>query len=180
MSMILYVTLGTHDIDIASFFYDAALAPLGYGRTADPDLGWLGWGPDYDNGVSLWLCPPFNGKSPSVGNGTMVAFRARSAAEVRAFHAAAIANGGTDEGAPGHRLNYEPGFYAAYVRDPDATNWPAFFIAMIRRRIIWPRNTGPQRVRLAQKTTTARQRHRSGGRWRQRQIPERLLARRPA
>ncbi len=119
MSMLLYITFGTQDIDIAARFYDAALGPLGYGRTKDPDQGWVGWGPDYDDGVSLWLCPPFDGQAPSVGNGTMVAFRAGSAVQVRAFYAAAIANGGTDEGAPGHRLHYEPGFYAAYVRDPD-------------------------------------------------------------
>ncbi len=119
MSMILYVTLGTQDIERAATFYDAALAPLGYSRTPDPDVGWVGWGPDYDDGVSLWLCPPFDGKAAKPGNGTMVAFRASSAAEVRAFHAAAIAHGGTDDGPPGVRLHYEPGFFAAYVRDPD-------------------------------------------------------------
>lgn len=127
MSMILYITLGTQDIAIAAIFYDAALAPLGYGRSADPDQGWLGWGLDYDDGVSLWLCPPFNGKAPAPGNGVMVAFRANSAAEVRAFHAAAMANGGTDEGPPGVRSNYEPGFYAAYVRDPDGNKLACVF-----------------------------------------------------
>ena len=127
MSMLLYVTLGTHDIDIASIFYDAVLFPLGYGRTKDPDQGWVGWGPDYDDGVSLWLCPPFNGQLPGVGNGTMVAFRAESSGEVRAFHAAALANGGKDEGAPGHRLQYEAGFYAAYVRDPDGNKLACVF-----------------------------------------------------
>ena len=127
MSMILYITLGTKDIDIASQFYDAVLAPLGYGRTIDPDQGWVGFGPDYDDGVSLWLCPPFNGQASTAGNGTMVAFRAKSAAEVRAFHAGALAHGGTDEGAPGHRLHYEAGFYAAYVRDPDGNKLACVF-----------------------------------------------------
>ncbi len=119
MSMILYVTLGTQDIDRAAKFYDAALARLGYHRAADADQGWVGWGPDYEDGVSLWLCPTFDGNAPTPGNGTMVSFRANSAPEVRAFHAAAMAHGGTDEGPPGIRPHYESGFYAAYVRDPD-------------------------------------------------------------
>jgi catechol 2,3-dioxygenase-like lactoylglutathione lyase family enzyme len=127
MSMILYVTLGSQDVEIASRFYDAALAPLGYSRSADPDAGWAGWGPDYDDGVSIWICPPFNGQSPTPGNGAMVAFRANSAAQVRAFHAAAIAHGGMDEGAPGVRPDYEPGFYAAYVRDPDGNKLACVF-----------------------------------------------------
>jgi catechol 2,3-dioxygenase-like lactoylglutathione lyase family enzyme len=49
----------------------------------------------------------------------MVALWARNWAAVEAFHAAALAHGGTSEGAPGLRLLYNPDFYAAYVRDPD-------------------------------------------------------------
>lgn len=127
MSMILYVTLGTSDIDRAARFYDAALAPLGYSRTPDPDASWAGWGTDCEDGVGLWLCSPFNSQSPTPGNGTMVALRANSPAEVRAFHAAALAHGGADEGAPGVRLHYEPGFYAAYVRDPDGNKLACVF-----------------------------------------------------
>jgi predicted lactoylglutathione lyase len=52
-------------------------------------------------------------------NGSMVAFGARSWKEVDDFHAAALARGGSSEGAPGLRPQYNPGFYAAYVRDPD-------------------------------------------------------------
>jgi catechol 2,3-dioxygenase-like lactoylglutathione lyase family enzyme len=117
--MILYVTLGITDLGRAARFYDAALAPLGYHRSIEADDGWAGWGPSYDDGVSLWICAPFDGNAPTAGNGTMIAFRANSAAEVRAFYAAAMANGGTDEGPPGVRPHYEPFFYAAYLRDPD-------------------------------------------------------------
>lgn len=127
MSMILYTTLGISDLDRATHFYDAVLEPLGHVRRTDADEGWSGWGPSYDDGVSFWICPPFDGSEPTYGNGTMVAFRAGSAAEVRAFHAAALANGGQDEGAPGHRLQYEPGFYAAYVRDPDGNKLACVF-----------------------------------------------------
>ncbi|MFM7444877.1 MAG: VOC family protein, partial [Tabrizicola sp.] len=62
---------------------------------------------------------PFDGNPASVGNGTMVSFLAQTRAQVDAFHAAALAHGGTDEGAPGLRPQYGPHFYAAYVRDPD-------------------------------------------------------------
>ncbi len=119
MTHILYVTLGFSDFARTARFYDAVLPPLDMARMADVDDGWLGYGPDYDHGVGLYLCPPFDQRGPTPGNGTMVAFRAPSAAHVRAFHAAALEHCGTDEGAPVTRLQYEAGFYAAYVRDPD-------------------------------------------------------------
>ncbi|WAC27217.1 VOC family protein [Ancylobacter sp. SL191] len=127
MSLILYTTLGVADLNRATAFYDAVLAPLGHVRRADASEGWEGYGPDYDDGVSLWLCTPFNGAAPSVGNGTMVAFRAPDAAAVDAFHAAALAQGGTDEGAPGVRPHYGPHFYVAYVRDPDGNKLACVF-----------------------------------------------------
>ncbi len=119
MTHILYVTLGFSDFARAARFYDAVLPPLGMARNPVVDDGWLGYGPDYDDGVGLYLCPPFDGRGPAPGNGVMVALRAPSAAHVRAFHAAALAHGGTDEGPPVARPQYEAGFYAAYVRDPD-------------------------------------------------------------
>jgi predicted lactoylglutathione lyase len=69
--------------------------------------------------VSFWVCRPFDGRATSAGNGAMIALRASSAAEVRAFYAAALENGGTSEGKPGTRPCYEPSFYVCYVRDPD-------------------------------------------------------------
>jgi len=62
---------------------------------------------------------PFDQNKATVGNGTMVAFRASTWREVDDFHAAALANGGQSEGAPGLRPHYAPDFYAAYARDPD-------------------------------------------------------------
>ena len=64
------------------------------------------------------------GKPAAVGNGSMPALCAASHAEVDAFHAAAIANGGTDEGKPGLRP-FGPSFYACYVRDPDGNKLSA-------------------------------------------------------
>jgi catechol 2,3-dioxygenase-like lactoylglutathione lyase family enzyme len=83
---------------------------------------WVGWGTYLDHGmteIALWVCKPFDGKPAAAGNGTMVALRAQSWAAVRAFHAAALVGGGTSDGPPGLRLQYNPDFYAAYVRDPD-------------------------------------------------------------
>ena len=116
--MLLYLTLGTSDLDRGVAFYDPVMAVLGHHRI-DAAEGWAGWGQDYDTGISLWLCPPFDGQRATVGNGTMAAFQATSAAQVRAWHAAGLAHGGTDEGAPGLRDDYGPAFYVAYLRDPD-------------------------------------------------------------
>lgn len=117
--MLLYATLGTADLPRATRFYDAVMAVLDQPRFPEATEGWAGWGNNYDQGFSLWLCPPFDGAAVSAGNGTMLAFRARDAAQVRDFHAAGMAHGGQDEGAPGLRPQYGPGFYAAYLRDPD-------------------------------------------------------------
>jgi catechol 2,3-dioxygenase-like lactoylglutathione lyase family enzyme len=115
-----YISLGTRNLARAIAFYDAALAPLGHARIDDydGDRRSAAWGLD-DPGPHLWITAPFDGLPASPGNGVMVSFLAKSRAAVEAFHAAALAQGGTDEGAPGLRPQYGPHFYAAYVRDPD-------------------------------------------------------------
>jgi predicted lactoylglutathione lyase len=70
---------------------------------------------------------PYDGRPAAVGNGVMVSFLARSPAAVDAFHAAGLAHGGSDEGAPGLRPEYGSGFYAAYLRDPDGNKLNAVF-----------------------------------------------------
>jgi catechol 2,3-dioxygenase-like lactoylglutathione lyase family enzyme len=72
----------------------------------------------------LWITLPFDGNPATNGNGSMPALVAPSQDAVRAFHAAALAHGGTDEGAPGLRP-YGPAFFAAYVRDPDGNKLSA-------------------------------------------------------
>jgi catechol 2,3-dioxygenase-like lactoylglutathione lyase family enzyme len=114
-----YVCLGTDDIVRARAFWDAVLAPLGHARIKGyDDETSLAWG-TADPGPHLWVTRPFDGGAARAGNGAMVAFLAPGRAEVEAFHAAALENGGTCEGPPGLRPQYGPGFYAAYVRDPD-------------------------------------------------------------
>lgn len=124
--MYTYICLGTDDLERAAAFYDPVLATLGLRRCDTAGEagwdGWVGWGTYEDEGqreIALWLCRPFNGAAASVGNGTMVALAAERREQVDAFHAAAIANGGTSEGAPGLRAHYGPDFYVGYVRDPE-------------------------------------------------------------
>jgi catechol 2,3-dioxygenase-like lactoylglutathione lyase family enzyme len=118
--MFSYVSLGTQDLPRSIRFYDAVLATLGHRRIDeyDADGTSAAWGLD-DPGPHLWVTLPFDGQPATVGNGTMVSFLSDSRANVDAFHAAALAHGGSDEGAPGLRAQYGTDFYAAYVRDPD-------------------------------------------------------------
>jgi catechol 2,3-dioxygenase-like lactoylglutathione lyase family enzyme len=119
----LYLTLGTNDLARAARFYDAALAPLGLVRRAtEPDE--VGYGLPADRRTRLWITRPFDGSPATVGNGSMPALVAPSQAAVQEFHKAALAAGGSDEGAPGLRP-YGPAFYAAYVRDPDGNKLSA-------------------------------------------------------
>ena len=113
-----YVTLGAADTAVAHAFYDAVLATIGWSsHAAFP--GWRGYSSGGGGeGLTLWICAPFDGAPASAGNGTMMAFAAATPAEVDAFHAAAMAHGGQDEGAPGPRPQYGPQWYAAYLRDP--------------------------------------------------------------
>ena len=118
--MFSYVSLGTTDLVRAIRFYDAVLEPLGHRRIEDYDTEATSaaWGLD-DPGPHLWVTLPFDGQPARAGNGVMVSFLAPSRAAVDAFHAAALAQGGLDEGRPGLRPQYGTSFYAAYVRDPD-------------------------------------------------------------
>jgi catechol 2,3-dioxygenase-like lactoylglutathione lyase family enzyme len=121
----LYITLGTNDVDRAGRFYDAALAPLGFVRRATEPTE-VGYGLPDDTRTRIWITLPFDGKPATVGNGSMPAFVAPSEDAVRDFHKAALAAGGSDEGAPGLRP-YGPHFFSAYVRDPDGNKLSAVF-----------------------------------------------------
>ena len=130
--MLSYVYLGTNDLKNAIRFYDATLGALGLKRCITGDTDWdqvsAGWGTYEDGGareLALWVGKPLDQQVATAGNGVMVAFRASSWKEIDDFHAAALANGGSSEGAPGLRLHYAPDFYAAYVRDLDGNKLAA-------------------------------------------------------
>jgi catechol 2,3-dioxygenase-like lactoylglutathione lyase family enzyme len=130
--MLSYVYFGTNDLTKAIAFYQATLGCLGMRRCVTDDPEWdrlsAGWGIYEQDGLrelAFWVGTPFNQQAATPGNGGMVAFSARSWKEVDDFHAAALANGGTSEGAPGLRPQYNPDFYATYVRDPDGNKLAA-------------------------------------------------------
>ncbi len=119
--MIGYVTLGSNDLARAGQFYDAIAAEMGVGRFMESEAN-IAWG-IAGGGAGVAVVKPFDGNAASVGNGVMVALDAKDPAQVDRIHAIALANGGTDEGAPGERGG---GFYAAYFRDPDGNKLNAF------------------------------------------------------
>jgi catechol 2,3-dioxygenase-like lactoylglutathione lyase family enzyme len=116
--MIDHLSITTTDLDRAQAFYDAALGALGYPRV-NRRAEAIGYGardrsPDAPPYISIYRC---TGKL--VPDNRHWCFRAPNRAAVRAFHQAALANGGSDDGAPGLRPNYHPDYYGAFVRDPD-------------------------------------------------------------
>ena len=121
--MIGYVTLGTNDLARGAKFYDALAAELGTGRMMDFD-SFIAWGTP-GGGAGVALTKPFDGNEATVGNGVMVALEAKDEAQVQRLYDIALANGGTDEGAPGPRGDT---FYAAYFRDPDGNKLNAFLM----------------------------------------------------
>ena len=127
--MIAYVTVGTDDIAGAKRFYSAFLPALGYGLDEGPEgLSYVLSVAPGESPVSpdFYVKPTFDGRAASAGNGTMIAFEARSQKQVRVLHAAAIAAGGGDEGQPGFRASYDPHFYVGYVRDPQGNKIALF------------------------------------------------------
>lgn len=122
-----YVTIGAEDVDAALPFFDSALGALGYERTA-PFPGWAFYGPKGAD-ACVGICKPYDGAAARAGNGIMVALKAGAKAQVDAAHAAALAAGGTDEGAPGYRpAEATSGFYAAYFRDPVGNKFCAYLV----------------------------------------------------
>ncbi|MFA8387296.1 MAG: VOC family protein [Pelagibaca sp.] len=127
--MIAYVTVGADDILRAKRFYSAFLPALGYGLTEGAEG--LSYALPVQAGQSLvlpefYVKPTFDGRPASAGNGAMVAFEAGSQEQVRILHAAALAAGGSDEGAPGFRATYGPHFYVGYLRDPQGNKIALF------------------------------------------------------
>lgn len=111
--MLDHVSIPVTDLERSKAFYSQALKPLGYelAMSFDAAAGFASAGvPDF------WLT---TGEPAAQSH---IAFRADELSAVHAFHEAALAAGGTDNGAPGPRPQYTPTYYAAYAHDPDGHN----------------------------------------------------------
>ena len=113
--MIDHLSIGVRDVARAKRFYDAALAPLGY-KCLSAGEGSLGYGAD---AAALWINAAERPVPPDEKSGLHVCFAAPTRRSVDAFHAAALATGGKDNGKPGLRPDYGGSYYAAFVVDPD-------------------------------------------------------------
>jgi catechol 2,3-dioxygenase-like lactoylglutathione lyase family enzyme len=113
-TMIDHVNLNVRDWTASRAFYAQALAVLGYDVVKEWDGAASGFGRDDRPTFFIERRDP-------VSTGIHVAFTADDRATVDAFHAAALAAGGTDNGAPGIRW-YHPNYYGAFVLDPDGNN----------------------------------------------------------
>jgi catechol 2,3-dioxygenase-like lactoylglutathione lyase family enzyme len=118
--MLDHVSIGVRDLAGAAAFYDAALAPLGYTRQMEVGDS-IGYGTSGDDVPCFWIgdVARHGSRAVNAGVGLHVAFAAKDRATVRAFHAAALAAGGRDNGAPGLRPEYDENYYGAFAIDPE-------------------------------------------------------------
>lgn len=115
-----HVALRVADLDASRAFYRAVLGALGLGEALAGD------------DRQFWLDELYVDASPGPVSRVHLAFQAASHAQVDAFHAAGLAAGGRDNGAPGLRA-YHDRYYAAFLLDPDGNNIEAVCDAPTRR-----------------------------------------------
>ena len=113
--MIDHVSVGVADLERAARFYEATLAALGLSRLVMRPAT-VGFGKAYPE---FWINLRTGMSQVSSRSGTHICLRAKATAEIDAFHAAALASGGTSDGAPGLRPHDRVKYYAAFVLDPD-------------------------------------------------------------
>ncbi|HSK40497.1 MAG TPA: VOC family protein [Arenibaculum sp.] len=130
LSALSHVSIGTNDFARAVSFYDEVLPTLGCRRIMEHP-GAAAYGRSFPE---FWVQAPIDGAPATVGNGTHVAFLARSRDEVRAFYEAAIAAGASGDGPPGPRPHYGEPYYGCFVRDPDGHKIEATFWDEVRAR----------------------------------------------
>lgn len=117
--MIDHIGVEVSDLTASKEFYTEALAAIGITPLFEYEQG-VGFGSDLGKGPRPYFWVSERGREPV--NGAHVAFRVKTAEEVDAFHQAALAAGGIDNGPPGPRAHYHPGYYGAFVFDPDGNN----------------------------------------------------------
>jgi catechol 2,3-dioxygenase-like lactoylglutathione lyase family enzyme len=114
--MIDHVSVAVQDLKAGARFYEPLLATLGMTKLREwPDAA-IGYGKKYPE---FWINRREAMPRVAEDSGVHICLRASSAEAVDAFHAAALAGGGTSDGAPGYRAQYHENYYAAFIRDPD-------------------------------------------------------------
>ncbi|MFH1291919.1 MAG: VOC family protein [bacterium] len=130
--MLNHITLRVSDFEKSQDFFSKALEPLGYKilkKDKDENIDYTSVGYaviDKEGHRDFWVkkVKDYKVTTPSF---SCLAFTATSKEMVNEFHKAAIEAGGKDNGKPGYRVKYHPGYYAAYVLDPDGYNIEAVF-----------------------------------------------------
>jgi catechol 2,3-dioxygenase-like lactoylglutathione lyase family enzyme len=115
INVIDHVSVAVRDLQASTRFYELVLAPLGFSRL-ETRPATVGFGKSYPE---FWIKLRGDMRAVEPGGGAHDCFRARNAEMVDTFHAAALAAGGTDDGAPKLRPQHGDGYYAAFIRDPD-------------------------------------------------------------
>jgi catechol 2,3-dioxygenase-like lactoylglutathione lyase family enzyme len=119
--MIDHISICVRDLERAARFYQAVLETIGYKKLrVQPHT--VGFGKTYPE---FWINLRATMTLSDGDNGSHVAVRAPTTRAVDAFHAAALAAGGQSDGVPGRRPEYSPGYYAAFIRDPDGNRLEA-------------------------------------------------------
>ena len=120
--MLDHVSIGVSDIAKTKAFYDAALKPLGYSCLSSGETS-LGYGAD---AARFWANLSESPVPADPNSGQHFCFAAPTRKGVAAFHQAALAAGGHDNGKPGLRDDYGPNYFAAFVIDPDGYRIEAY------------------------------------------------------
>jgi len=123
--MLHHVSVGVMNVERAARFYDSVLGALGYRRVMEFMPYAIAYGAETP---VFWVQLPHNQSPATVGNGVHVGFVAMTKDMIGAFHRAALAAGGTDEGAPGPRPDYGADYYGAFVRDLDGNKLEAVLV----------------------------------------------------
>ena len=120
--MIHHVSIGVRNIAASRAFYDAAFTAIGYTCLSADDVS-LGYGKDI---VAFWISRSDRPVAADPKSGLHFCFMAPTRRSVEAFHEAALATGGRDNGKPGLREDYGPNYFAAVVIDPDGYRIEAY------------------------------------------------------
>ena len=127
-----HISLRAADLEKSKEFFSKALAPLGYKLLVEHD-SCIGFGTqDVEGKRDVWIHAGDTVWLHEISENPVkcfscLAFTANNKEEVENFYKSALEAGGTDNGGPGYRKKYHPGYYAAFVLDPDGNNIEAVF-----------------------------------------------------